>query len=165
MFPLALNMDIKFSAAMLLIVLVTCIHCEGCRNFSELEHALYHGEENIEQLSKAFFPSTDRTSRFIEIHYKFIGNGTDNCTVIYFWAVGGFLLIQPPQIFQYTSLLLDFPSNNITDITLTLPPQCHYLVYNEDKNCSCKAEGDTILDVLTRHVSKINKVIMSCYGN
>ncbi len=139
----------------LVLVQLSVANCEEC-TLKELENELYT-PENIISLSNVFFPVMDRTSRQIEVDYYFEGNDTiPDCTIRYFWATGGLLLIQPPQILQFTSLLFSFPSNSLNDVVLTLPSKCHYLVYNETTNkCSCQGEGGTLLNILTHHVSSL----------
>ena len=134
------------------------MHCNSCNSLPELEEALYDGEDNIKQLSIAFFPSNAKTSRYVEVDYTFKGNETvGDCRVSYYWAVGGFLLIQPPKVFEFTSLRFSYPSNKIDAIKLTLPEECRHLVYNSTTgNCSCYADGITLLDVLNHHVSYID---------
>ena len=55
------------STVLLLVIVFTGVHGQSCNSLSELEMALYNNSDNTVQLSYAFFPSADRTSRFIEI--------------------------------------------------------------------------------------------------
>ena len=58
----------------------------------------------------------------------------------YVWALGGFLLEQPPTLLQFTSLLFSVPVSNVWNLELTLPYPCRALLpnYNDDGNCTCK---------------------------
>ena len=67
------------------------------------------------------------------------------CSVTYVWA-------RTPSISQFLSLLFNFPVNNLTDITLTLPHQCRGLMSTASSSCSCLDEG-SILDILTQQVN------------
>jgi len=142
----------------LLCVFVSFLVSGDSRNCStslfELEKQLYEGLDNAIQLNQAFFPQLERTSRYIKVEYEFEGSELENCTVTYYWAIGGFLLIQPPKVFQFTSLYFSYPANLVESITLRLPEECLPIVYNETTQmCSCKSVGDTLLDVLSHHVS------------
>lgn len=88
--------------------------------------------------------------------YKFDeeGGGYKDCNVTYIWAVGGFLLVQPPSIFQFSSLLFSTPANSLTEVELNLPYACRALI-NETMSCSCKNEMKDDLEIFTRHVSII----------
>ena len=145
------------------IGLVAASDYTDCTNkLSVLERAVYETADNELQLNRAFFPPRQMTSRYVTIDYTFLKNSTSdvNCSVTYIWSIGGFLLIQPPQIFMFTSLLLSIPSNNIERITITLPYKCRPLVLNSSELCSCnnsKAVKDSndneiTLDILSQQV-------------
>jgi len=128
----------------------------SCNTLTELEEALYsHGNDNIKSLHYGFFPHAQKTSRYLEVDYIFEGSDPDDeCIVHYIWSIGGFLLIQPPSVFRFTSLHFSYPANDIENIELTLPEYCRHLVYkNYTGSCSCKDEEDTLLDILTQQVS------------
>ena len=129
-------------------------NCSTKRNI--LLKALFNTGRNLFELDKVFFPPRSQTSRYIKVKYTFLNdNGTDdgNCTVNYIWAIGGFLLVQPPTIFQFTSLYFSTPANKLEDLTLQLPSACKGLVYNETfDNCSCASGNRHALDRLTQQV-------------
>ena len=93
-------------------------YIDRTNKLSVLEHAVYETADNKLQLNHVFYPPRQMTSRYVAIDYTFLKNSNSdvNCGVTY---IGGFLLIQPPQIFKFTSLLLSIPSNNIERITIT----------------------------------------------
>ena len=124
---------------------------------SVLLQALFETGDNMFQLGSVFFPARQSTSRYIQVNYFF--NGT-NCNVTYYWALGAFLLVQPPTIFQFTSLLFRTPANDLMSVDLTLPRECLPLVdYNEDNDsCNCTS-NDTFLTQLTE------QVIVQLYNN
>ena len=143
----------------LLCVLVSIVVLGDARNCTtslyELEKKLYEGLHNEVELNRAFFPQQERTSRYIRVEYIFEGSELENdCKVIYYWSIGGFLLLQPPSAFRFTSLYFSNPANSVEFITIRFPEECLPLVYNEStQSCSCEDEGDTLLDVLSHHVS------------
>ncbi len=143
--------------ATILVFIVSCsAQVNNCTLLSELEFALYNTDSNEQQLNQAFFPPRKATSRYIMVMYDFKDeNGmTDTCNVKYVWAIGGFLLIEPPTIFKLLSLLFSYPANDITDITITLPNECRQIVNSlDDGTCSCKNLSNSNLDILTQQVS------------
>ena len=140
-------------AIMMLFASVSANSCNS--SLRALENHLYEGKFNQKELNKVFFPQMHPTARHVKVEYIFEGDETDDeCSVTYYWSIGGFLLIQPPSIFRFTSLHFSYPVTNLQTITLTLSEECRPLVYNSDtQKCSCKADGDTLLDILTHHVS------------
>ena len=147
--------NINIFVAFLILIVLSHADCQNCSNtLSVLENALYANGQNRVNLEKAFFPSIQLTSRFLRVVYNFTDGADGDCVVTYFWSVGGFLFIQPPTVFKYTSLFFNFPANNVDNVTITLPNECRSLVKSESSGkCSCKNPGITFLDLLTRHVS------------
>ena len=149
----------------------TAAKCDvgNCALLTQLECALFTTDENERKLNQAFFPPRKATTRYIKVtysfnedidtnddHYNFNPTVTQNCNVTYIWAVGGFLLIQPPSIFEWASLLFSYPANDIYELDLTLNISCTTLVdVREDGTCSCKGKDDNNLDILTQQVSVI----------
>ena len=123
---------------------------------SVLETALYETGNNTLELNRIFFPPNRQTSRFIIIVYLF-QNETgelDGCDVSYIWAIGGFLLMQPPTIFQFTSLFFNYPNNDLQELRLQLPYECRPLIITSSSNCSCFGDNtDLMLNILTQQVS------------
>jgi len=146
-------------SAILLVIIVSCsAQVNNCTQLSELEFALYNTDSNEQQLNKAFFPPRKATSRYIMVIYDFkdeIGMIDSSCNVTYIWAIGGFLLIQPPTIFQFLSLLFSYPANDISYLNITLPNECRWMVDSSDQTCSCKNQSNSNLDILTQQVSKL----------
>ncbi len=132
---------------------------ENCTTrLSGLENALYSDGRNQLSMESAFFPFTEQPSRFLKVVYNFTDGDDVDCIVTFFWSVGSFLFIQPPSIFSYTSLLFNYPSNSVDNVTILLPNKCRPLVNNNNNKsrCSCDTHGITFLDMLTRHVSQIS---------
>ena len=134
----------------------------SCDTLKSLAHGLYNYTGNIENMTKVFFPPLQDAGKFLRVKYHFLdqNDDSDNCSVSYIWAEGGFLLIQPPLIFQFTSLFFNHIANNEYNphLDLKLPNACRHLVQvdNSTKNCSCKqntSDGDyDLLDMLTHQV-------------
>ncbi len=134
---------------------------------SVLLKALFETGDNLYQMGGVFFQPRAETSRYIKVTYTFINTttGIEGCNVTYIWANGGFLLVQPPTIFQFTSLFVSSPANKLKNLNLKLPIECQVLVSDNDGNCSCKTTrrgeinedndnyNTTILDRLTQQVN------------
>ena len=128
-----------------------------CNSIVDLGGALYKAK-NLLSLTQVFYPPRKPPVQFVRVKYIFESNGTDNskCNVTYLWAKGGFLLIQPPSVFRFTSLFFNFDENTKYDLQLTLPGTCRPLVYTDStSDCSCHSKGDDfgILDMVTHQVS------------
>ncbi len=136
-----------------------CNITENCALLKDLECALYTTDSNERRLNQAFFPPRKATSRYIKVVYVFNVSEVDTvagdeCNVTYIWSIGGFLLIQPPSIFQLTSLMFSYPTNTIDDITLYMPSPCHTVINTNTtgRNCSCANMENKNLDILTQQV-------------
>lgn len=122
-----------------------------CKTLLSLAQAMYDTGDNILKLTRAFYPPQGQGVSFLRVTYDFEDEkgDLDGCSVTYIWAKGGFLVIQPPTIFQMTSLLFNHKVS--ADLTLTLPFTCRHLI-NNGSNCFCNPlEADT-LDVFTHQV-------------
>ena len=145
-------------AVLAVLIISSCVCTGSCEdNFTNchkditvLQRALYRAE-NIKEMNDIFYPPRVTPSRFIKVTYKF---DKHDCNVTYIWAIGGFLLMQPPKIFQLTSLYFSTIANHLTDLVIYLPEQCWPLVRTEgrEENCTCRHEDDHILDILTQQV-------------
>jgi hypothetical protein len=102
----------------------------SCRTLKSLAQALYDGEGNVLNLTLAFYPPQAPGVNFLHVSYDFEDSNGDvnGCTVKYIWAKGGFMLIQPPSILQYTSLLFSHNINKNYQLYLRLPFACRHLV-------------------------------------
>ena len=139
--------------------LVNCDYTNCSTDLKVLENALYEYDyENYLTLSKAFYPPGKEPSRLLKVNYIF----GEDCNVTYYRSIGGFLFIQPPHIFELTSLYFNFPAKSSSEvpkiITLKMPMDCAGLVnkYTSDM-CSChhhdnKEDSYSMLDTLTQQV-------------
>ena len=153
---------LKFSVCIFLhFRLVLCqdypevIESNSCNTLKSLGKNLYSTGESILSLMEIFYPPHRVGVSFLRVKYEFENEtgGLDGCSVTYLWAVGGFLLYQPPTIFQFTSLLFNHKDTNSGNLTLRLPSICRQLVMVNDSKCSCEA-GEH-LEVLTHQVSEL----------
>ena len=137
-----------------IFVLVSAHSFEDCpTRLRVLEIALYETGNNLLELNRIFFPPNRETSRFIRVIYSFQNEAgeLDDCDVSYIWAIGGFLLMQPPTIFQFTSLFFNYPNNDLKELRLQLPYECRPLI---SSSCSCFGnETDLMLNIVTQQVS------------
>ena len=136
-------------------------------SLSTLEAALYNTGDNKVNLNRYFFPPREEAVPYAKITYQFedengtipeyansedLDEGDCTCGVTYVWAVGGFLLIQPPSIFTYTSLLFFHTRQKSISLRLRLPHACRALVRGENGTCSCANKDNNPLDVLSQQV-------------
>ena len=131
---------LKFTGFILVLLTVSESGvCNTCNSLRSLAKALTSNDENMQNLTQVFYPSSRPSAKILKVTYYFedeMGE-RDNCNVTYFWAKGGFLLIQPPSIFQFTSLLFNHKVvGEETSLILTLPSACRHLVLR-NATCSC----------------------------
>ena len=138
-------------------------HYKDCStSLSTLEKALYETAENKVQLNNYFFPPREEFVPYAKVVYTFEGKHgkkeSGSCVVTFVWAIGGFLLIQPPSIFTYSSLYF-FHTRIRDDFTLhlTLPHACRPLVEEKNGRCSCANKENKALDILTQQVCKYHR--------
>ena len=142
----AVSMEIILSAVSSTTGLESCSNSADCAtSLSALENDLYCTSGNRLNLNRYFFPPREEAVPFAKVTYHFEGG----CNVTYLWAVGGFLLIQPPSIFAYTSLLFFHTRRRDFTLHLSLPQECTPLVNSQ---CSCESKDNNPLDVLSQQV-------------
>ncbi len=157
-----------FALVVILLVNLSGAQYEQCGTDElVLLKALFQTGDNLYRMGRAFFEARDETSRFIRVTYTFINTTTEieDCDVTFKWALGGFLLVQPPSIFKFTSLLFSTPANDLEpeNLNLKLPLECKVLASDKDGNCTCSKDrrgilndesyNVTILDRLTQQVT------------
>lgn len=143
------------------LLTVTVSKKEGnnsCNSLAELESALYSTGTNKLKLNKFFYPPRKESVPYAKITYQFqdedgkiSDSEMEKCAVTYVWAVGGFLLIQPPSIFTFSSLFFFHTHQKNYSLVLTLPNKCRSLVNSGNGTCSC-ANKDNFLDLLSQQV-------------
>ena len=154
-----------YCCSILFALLLTASKAEehNCSTLTDLFYHIYHTDDNLYRLNKVFYPSRAEPPTYVHVTYLFKAPDDDTspadefeCKVHYIWAEGGFLLIQPPSIFQLTSLLFNQEKGEEDHISLKLPPSCKDLVQNSSSGDNCTCTGDwpeiKILDILTQQV-------------
>ena len=143
----------------LLLISTTTSSDKSCKSLSSLVEALYSTDNNLFQLASVFYPLRRSPAIYVTVTYQFVDEaGTlDDCKINYIWASSSFLLVQPPHVFQWTSLLFYHQSaNEDDDIILTLPAACRDLV----PDCSCNNQNeDNLLHFMTHQVIKTIHVL------
>ena len=120
-----------------------------------LEKALYGMEGNKLNLTNTFYPSRKRSTAFVRVTYMFndkSGELSDDCNITFWWTSGGFLLLQAPTFFQFSSLFFGSEVDKLNDLVLTLPYECQPVGIDENGKCSCEGNDNKLLDVLTQQV-------------
>ena len=127
----------------LLVVLTCLLHeamadcnsegesCDRC--YQTLASFLVNTSNNLYQLQRAFFPPNRAPSVFVTVTYSYTSNlnNVSNHSDIgntsshtWYWSTGVFYLFQPPQVFQFTSLLFGIPYFRTGNVTVVLPEDC-----------------------------------------
>ncbi len=116
-------------------------------SFCALEKALYETDHNVLKILSIFSPARNTVPSFVRVNYTFQDENkeySNNCNVSYLWVKGGFLFVQPPTIFQFSSLFFYFTELRDKDeftLNLTLPYECSPLIWN-GTNCTCHTLDD-----------------------
>ena len=109
--------------------------CTSC--FNKLAHELLSSSINQFELQRVFFPPNDSTPVFVVVRYHYSNPSLDfddemdaeidpNMTEIWFWSASTYyLLFNPLDVHQYTSLLFGDPAFRSSKINLTLPGECY----------------------------------------
>lgn len=102
----------------------SAVPTNSCNTLNSLAQALYETKDNILNLIRVFYPPNKPRVSFLRIEYE--TGDLDGCSVTYIWAKGGFLVVQPPKIFQMTSLLFNHIGRNFDILKLRLPYDCRH---------------------------------------
>ena len=99
-------------------------------NYATLEKALIETKDNKFKLLQAFYPNEKYDTIYVkDVEYHFLGKDENDSEIIsktWIWAESAFYLIQPPSVFQYTSLLFSYSIDEVDNspLSLYLPYQC-----------------------------------------
>ena len=124
-------------------LLAICCHCPSfshaqlCSDLTLLERDLFQSGQNRYQLTKTFFPPRNAYPVFVTVNYTFEDSNT---TRLWYWSESEFFLIQPLEIFQFSSLFFSNLPHRQASLSLTLPRYC-------------RDASDEIMEVLTQRVS------------
>ena len=126
-----------------LFLLVMCFHClqcslaQFCSDLTLLERDLFQSGQNRYQLTKTFFPPRNAHPVFVIVNYTFEDSNT---TKLWYWSESEFYLIQPLEIFQFSSLFFSNFPHRQASLSLTLSGYC-------------RDASDEMMEVLTQRVS------------
>ena len=96
--------------------------CSEC--YLSLKKSLLSRDDNILNLSLAFYPPQSSIPVFVSITYLF-GEGSDSSTQEWFWTHDSSYLFFPLQTFQYHSLFFSKLEKDVSQtLTLTLDAEC-----------------------------------------
>ena len=98
----------------------TCSEC-----YLNLKKSLLKQDQNIQNLSKAFFPPKDNIPEFVIVTYCFSENCTLNRT--WFWTHDSSYLFFPIKTFQYLTLFFGKPAEFFSrTVTVRLDEDCYF---------------------------------------
>jgi hypothetical protein len=118
-------------------------------NFFLLERSLLDSTDNRFNLQKVFYPPRDARPVLVKVDYTFLEGLDNESTQIWFWSESEYYLIQPLEIFLFTSLLFsNFPYRR-ADVSIQLSPDC-------------SQSSDEHLQLLTTRVSRLLFTRMGC---
>lgn len=91
-------------------------------NYYRLEGSLLSNQENRYQLMRTFYPP--RSPRPVIVKVIYIYSGDMNYTNTWFWTESQFYLIQPLEIFRYTSLFFSNLPHRQSEVRVELDEDC-----------------------------------------
>ena len=107
--------------------------------FDLLERGLLSTKANQYKLTKTFFPPRDAHPVFVTVNYTFHGS---NASKLWYWSESEFYLIQPLEIFQFSSLFLSNLPYRQASVDIAMFSDCN------------GASDDDQLEMLTQRVRK-----------
>ena len=95
---------------------------ESCRDcYLTLKQELLKRDDNVFNLSRAFFPPELNPPEFVQVTYNFADNGVTNETQTWYWVGQSSYFLFPPNTFQYLSLFFGKPEEYYTqEVYVTL---------------------------------------------
>ena len=113
-------------------------------NYTVLENALLETDDNMYQLTTAFYPPNDDPPLYVNVYYHF----SDNNQVEYIWSSASLYLSVHPRPLGYLSLFFCYiEDSRIINLNLQLPIECSELANNTS------SDKDNFLFVITQRVS------------
>ena len=122
-------------------------NCRDC--YISLAQSLFQSDENVFNLSKAFFPPDTNTPEFVVVRYHF-QNASYNDTKTWFWSASATYFLYPIATFQFLSLFFGKPEAFWTaevDVTLNAT--------------ECEGAKNEHLTMLTQRVRKLACAVLS----
>ena len=93
--------------------------CSVC--YTALKESLLKRDDNVQELSRKFFPPKANIPEVVEVTYKFGNNETN----VWFWTKDSSYLFFPIETFQFLSLFFSKPAAFFTQkMTLYLEEEC-----------------------------------------
>ena len=120
--------------------------CRDC--YISLAQALFQSDENVFNLSKAFFPPDTNTPEFVAVRYHLRSDSGKDTVLVWFWAASASYFLYPLATFQFLSLFFGKPEVYWTatvDVTLNAT--------------ECEGMKQQHLTILTQRVSSINQIL------
>lgn len=101
--------------------------CQEC--YQTLVECLLGSDENVVNLSTAFYPPDTNPAEFVAVTYQYESINVSEIeiagTETWFWAASGSYLIHPLHVFTYMSLLFEKPEPYFAQTTyVTLNASC-----------------------------------------
>ena len=103
--------------------------CTSC--FNKLAHELLGSNQNQFELQRVFFPPDESTPVFVVVHYHYSNGSLSEVDdkmepQVWFWSASTYyVLFNPLDVHQYTSLFFGDPGFRSSEISLTLPGDCY----------------------------------------
>ena len=95
-------------------------------NFWLMEQALLTDADNRFKLLRTFYPPRQAHPILIEVNYTFhSSNNNDSQSQVWFWSESEFYLIQPLEIFLFSSLLFSNMPYRSSTLHIHLPAECN----------------------------------------
>ena len=131
-------------------------------NFATLEKALIETKNNKYKLIQAFYPNQKYDTIYVtDVEYHFLGKDENDSEIIssqWIWAKSAFYLIQPPSVFQYTSLLFSYSVHEVdsSPLSLYLPYKCRLTNLNStEMNNTCHQNDNNINPMLASLTQRV----------
>lgn len=117
--------------------------CSEC--YLALKQSLLKRDDNVQSLSRAFFPSNASNPVFVTVTYNFGNNtNTNNSTEVWYWSYDSSYLFFEITTFQYLSLFFSKPAAFYSQkVSLTLDKECY----------TDNGSNSPLLKLLTQRVS------------
>ena len=120
------SLGVVISSSLLFLQVFTCTisadTADCSTNFFTLEQSLLQSTDNRFRLLTAFFPAREAHPVLIKVGYSF--EGVQNETQTWYWSESEFYLIQPLEVFQFTSLFFSNMPYRRGQVDIQLAANC-----------------------------------------
>ena len=97
-------------------------HDSCSSSFYVMEQSLLESSDNRLNLLRAFYPPREAHPVMVRVNYTF--DTVEDYSQMWFWSESEFYLIQPLEIFQFSSLLFSNMPYRQKEVTLVLSINC-----------------------------------------